>query len=364
MIVSLTDVLNYMNIGVGYFSVDAAHDTLVLTYDGGSATNVGVDDGTYSGTELAGHLQTKIDTAFAITSTVTYSTTTKKFTITVGAGKTIAYTNVGSDAGLLFGFNADHAAAQTITSNLAASDPSEMVEVIHNSVEDWVENYCNRKFEAALYVKERYSGDRQEYLYFKQYPVLAVNLDDLVWDSTGRTLTRADGGSFVDDGFTAADKVLVQNSDSNSGLLTIATGGVAALVLTFDDTITADTDDDNVILSHVRELWVNDSKIDEDYYEVEKDHIYYPGGLAEGHKNVRVTYYAGYSSSNMPKDLKLAIKIIVAYMYEKRDSETFGMGSYKVGDIQVASEGGVLKPSIIPKEAKDILEKYVNWEIV
>jgi len=88
------------------------------------------------------------------------------------------------------------------------------------------------------------------------------------------------------------------------------------------------------------------------------------GDLAEGHKNVRITYYAGYSSSNMPKDLKLAIKIIVAYMYEKRDSETFGMGSYKVGDIQVASEGGVLKPSIIPKEASNILDKYVNWEIV
>jgi len=87
MIVSLTDILNYMNIGVGYFSVDASHDILVLTYDGGSATNVGVDDGTYSGTELAGHLQTKIDTAFAITSTVTYSTTTKKFTITVGVVK-------------------------------------------------------------------------------------------------------------------------------------------------------------------------------------------------------------------------------------------------------------------------------------
>ncbi len=87
MIVSLTDILQYLDIGVGYFSVDAAHDTLVLTYDGGSATNVGVDDGTYSGTELAGHLQTKIDTAFAITSTVTYSTTTKKFTITVGVVK-------------------------------------------------------------------------------------------------------------------------------------------------------------------------------------------------------------------------------------------------------------------------------------
>jgi len=240
---------------------------------------VGVDDGTYSGTELAAQLQTKIDTAFTITSTVTYSTTTKKFTIDVGAGKTIAYTNTGSDAGLLFGFNADHAAAQTITSNLAASDPSAMVSVIHNSVEDWVENYCNRKFEGQLHVKERYDGDNQDILYFKHYPVLAVNLDNLVWDSAGKTVTRNDGGSFVDDGFTAADKVLVQNSDKNSGLLTIATAGVAALVLTFDDTITADTDDDNVILSHCRELWVNNSEIDEDNYEVEKDNIYYTSGF-------------------------------------------------------------------------------------
>jgi len=359
MIVSLTDILQYLDIGVGYFSVDASHDILVLTYDGGSATNVGVDDGTYSGTELAAQLQTKIDTAFTITSTVTYSTTTKKFTIDVGAGKTIAYTNTGSDAGLLFGFNADHAAAQTITSNLAASDPSEIVEVIHNSVEDWVENYCNRKFEGQLHVKERYDGDNQDILYFKQYPVLAVNLDNLVWDSTGRTLTRADGGSFVDDGFTAADKVLVQNSDSNSGLLTIATGGVAALVLTFDDDITEDTDDDNVIISHMRELWVNDCKIDEDNYEVEKDNIYYTSGFYKGHGNIRMTYYAGYSSTNMPEDLKLAIKIIVKYMYDKRDSETSGIKNYKIGDMTVTAEEGN-----IPKEASNILDKYVNWEIV
>ena len=359
MIVSLTDILQYLDIGVGYFSVDAAHDTLVLTYDGGSATNVGVDDGTYSGTELAGHLQTKIDTAFAITSTVTYSTTAKKFTITVGVGETIAYTNVGSDAGLLFGFNSDHAAAQTITSNIAASDPSEMVSVIHNSVEDWVESYCDRKFEKALYVKERHSGIGQEILYFKQYPVLAVNLDNLAWAAAGKTLTRADGGSFITDGFVADDKVLVQNSDSNSGLLTIATGGVAALVLTFDDTIVDDTDDDNVIISHFRELWIGDSLLDEGNYEVSGDHIYYNGRFSNGHGNIRMTYYAGYSADNMPSDLQLCIKILCKYMYDKRDSETFGIKDYWVGDIKTISEGGDL-----PKEVEMILERYIKWEIV
>lgn len=359
MIVTLTNILNYLNVDIGYFTVNASHDVLVLTYDSGSATNVEVDDGTYTGTELAAHLQTKIDAAFTISSTVTYSTTTKKFTIDVGAGHTIAYTNTGSDAGLLFGFNADHAAAQTITSDIAASDPSEIISVIHNSVEDWVENYCNRKFEAALYVKERHDGDGQQIIYFDQYPVLAVNLDDLVWDSTAKTVTRADGGSFIDDGFVAGDKVLVQNSDSNSGLLTIATGGVAALALTFTDSITSDTDDDDVILSHFRELWINSSEVDEDDYKVYDDHIYYNAGFSEGHGNIRFTYYAGYSSSNMPDDLKLAIKIIVKYIYQKQQEEIFGTKEYWVGDVKVKCEDGD-----IPKEAEAILLKYRKMEIV
>jgi len=354
MIVSLENILNYLDVDVGYFTVNASHDKLILAYDGGSATSVEVDE----------------DTAFTISSTVTYSTTTKKFTIDVGAGHTIAYTATGSDAGLLFGFNQDHAAAQTITSDIAASDPSEIISVIHGSVEDWVENYCNRKFEAALYVKERHDGNGQPIIYFEQYPVLAVNLDDLVWDSSAKTVTRAedssaktvtraDGGSFVDDGFVAGDKVLVQNSDSNSGLLTIDTGGVAALTLTFTDTIVEDVDDDDVILSHFRELWIGSGEIDEDNYEVFDDHIYYSGGFSEGHGNVRMTYYAGYSSSDMPNDLQLAIKIIVEYIYQKRQEEIFGVKNYKVGDISITLDVGD-----IPKEAENILDKYVKREIV
>jgi len=359
MIVSLENILSYLNVDIGYFTVNASHDKLILAYDGGVATSVEVDDGTYSGTDLATELQSKIDTAFTISSTVTYSTTTKKFTIDVGAGHTIAYTHTGSDAGLLFGFNQDHPTAQTITSDIAASDPSEIISVIHGSVENWVENYCDRKFEAALYVKERHDGKGQPIIYFEQYPVLAVNLDGLVWDSSAKTVTRADGGSFVDDGFVAADKVLVQNSDSNSGLLTIDTGGVAALTLTFTDDIVEDVDDDNVILSHFRELWVGSSEINKNSYEVFNDHIYYYGKFSEGHGNVRMTYYAGYSPSDMPGDLQLAIEIIVEDIYRKRQEEIFGVKNYKVGDISITLDDGD-----IPKEAEAILDKYVKREIV
>ena len=356
-IVSLAELLNFCNVDKGYFIINASNDVLKLKYDGGAVTDIDIADGTYEGDSLATEVKTKIDTAFTIASTVTYSSTTKKFTISVSAGHTIAYTNLGSDAGLTLGFDQDHAAALSITSDLVASDPSAILESIQTSVEKWVENYCHRKFEAALYVKERHDGTGQKIIYFDQYPVIAVNLDDLVWDATGKTVTRNDGGSFIDDGFAAGDKILVQNSDNNSGLLTIATAGVAALVLTFTDTIVSDTEDDNVILSHFRELWINDDKVDEDDYEVNKDHIYYNSGFSEGHKNIRLTYYAGYIT--IPEDLKLAVKIICKSIYQKREEEIFGVRGYSVGDIRTDCEGGD-----IPKEALNILDSYKKVFIV
>lgn len=231
-------------------------------------------------------------------------------------------------------------------------EETKIVSAIHKGVEDWVENHCHRKFETALYVKERHDGDEQDTIYFDQYPVIAVNLDNLVWASAG-TVTRADGGSFVTDRFTTGAKVLVQGSDSNSGLLTLDTDGVAATVLTFTDTITADTDDDNVILSHFRELWVDDTEIDEDDYGVHKDHIYYRYGFSEGHGNVRMTYYAGYSSTTIPEDLKLAVKIIVKDIFQKRKEEIFGIKDYRIGDISVTCEDGD-----VPKEALVLLSSF------
>lgn len=359
MIVDLTDILSFLDVDVGYFTVNASRDILVFIYNSGSPVtkSVEVDDGTYTGDELAAELQSKMRTAFGIaTIDVTYSSSTKKFTIAISAND-IAYTHTGSDAGLLFGFNQNHSATTSIESDLTASDPSAIISVIHNSVEDWVENHCYRIFEDALYVKERHDGNDHNIIYFEQYPVLVVNLDGLVWDTSGKTVTRSDGGSFITDGFEVADEVLVQNSDSNSGLLTVST--VAATVLTFStETITADTSDDNVILSLFRELWINDTEVDEDDYEVFSDHIYYNAGFSEGHGNIRMTYYIKYSIIDI-NDLKLAIKIITKDIYQKRQEEIFGVKNYKVGDISITCDSGS-----VPKEALDILEKYKKVFIV
>lgn len=222
------------------------------------------------------------------------------------------------------------------------------IENIINRASDIIENYCHRKFKARLYVKERYNGTGQEILYYNQYPVLVVNLDGLVWDSGTKKVTRDDGGSFIDDGFSAGDKVLIQNSDKNSGLLTITTGGVTDTTLSFEETITDDTEDNNVTISHFRELWIEDYRIDITDYKVTEEYIYYSGGFSKGNMNIRITYYAGYPV--IPDDLEQACLKLVKYIYEKNENVT----SEKLGPYAISFSG----TNDIPVDVKAILDAY------
>lgn len=58
----------------------------------------------------------------------------------------------------------------------------------------------------------------------------------LAFDAAGKTITRQ-SGSWVSDGYLAGMKVRVHGTVENNGVLTISTGGVAAAVLTVDETI-------------------------------------------------------------------------------------------------------------------------------
>ena len=227
------------------------------------------------------------------------------------------------------------------------------IERIINQASDIIESALIRKLMARLYVKERYDGKGQTTLFLKQYPVIVSELDDLVWDAAAKTVTRNDGGSFITDGFVAGDKVLVQNSNENSGLLTIATGGVAALVLTFDDTIIADTDDDDVTISNFRGLWINEEEIDGDDFVVDIDNIYYSGGFSEGHKNIRVTYKAGYIA--IPDDIEEYCLRLVKKIYDKdRDVKSESLGPHSITYF----EDGDIKESI-----RKELSTYINWVV-
>ena len=235
---------------------------------------------------------------------------------------------------------------------LPVGEQDSYIESIINRASDIIENALNRKLMSRLYVKERYDGKGQVTLFLNQYPITVVELDDLIW-SAAKTVTRNDGGSFILDGFVAGDKVLVQNSNKNSGLLTIAAAGVAALVLTFTDTIVADTDDDDVTISTFRGLWINEEEIDGENFTVDVDNIYYSAGFPEGHKNIRMTYKT--TMLTIPDDIEECCLRLVKKIYDKdRDVKSESLGPHS---ITYFGESNIVED--IRKE----LSTYINWAV-
>jgi len=201
-IVSLQDMLDFLDISSkGIFEITASNDVLKLTSSEGGPCDIDVDDGTYEGSELATELTSKMNandtlTGGVITFAVTYDTTTSKFTIDATAGHTIAFALAGSDAGLTFGFSKDHSAVQTITSdNAVPGDPSDIVQVILDSVEKWIKEYCHRDFIQTTYTNELYDGQGYQTLFLKHYPIIevtelkindeAIDPDDLITYENG-----------------------------------------------------------------------------------------------------------------------------------------------------------------------------------
>jgi len=234
-------------------------------------------------------------------------------------------------------------------------DNDNYVELLVNRASEIIEGYCDRKFKVRLYAKERHNGTGQKIVYFDNPPVTSVNLDELAWDSTAKTVTRDDGGSFIDDGFSTGNaKILVQNSDDNSGLLTLT--AVNATYLTFSDSITTDSEDNDVTISEVRSLWVTDDEVDEDNFDVLEDHIYYPSGFSKGHGNIKLTYYGGYKT--IPDDLEQACLEAVKVLYE--GNQNIGnIQSEKLGDHSITYAIGSNEVlSSVTVATKTTLDKY------
>ena len=82
-------------------------------------------------------------------------------------------------------------------------------------------------------------------------------------------------------------------------------------------------------------------------------------GFSKGFKNVFVDYTAGYTAANMPDDLKMAVKIIVQYMWGKLDENIFGTELFNIGASGSTGQRIIFdKAFTMPKEAEMILSNY------
>lgn len=372
---TLTNVLDFLNISEGYFTVDAGSNILVFTYDAGTSKSVTIaTDGTYTGVALAALMKTAIDTACTCTSTVSYSTTTRLFTFSVGAGHTLTFTYAGSNAALLVGFNQNHAAALSITSDVAAGDPTEIVSSIQTSVEKWANMYCNRIFESASYT-ERYDGDLTEELYLKNYPI--TNISRV---STGKidvlSIKNTNAYTTATVSVSSTGVILTKDGTSDSTVtfaLYTTLGTVATAINAISGWYAEVVSDEysNYKSTELRETY-GINCIDEMYAYLSipdktqvsfetyfnEGYLYLRGGWPIGRRNIFVDYTAGYTSTTMPEDLKLAIKMWVKHIYQKRMEESFGVNSYTVGGLTTSfdTEG-------IPVQVRKILMSYRKFNI-
>jgi hypothetical protein len=375
-IVPQAEMLEYLDITAGYFEITAGNDVLILTYDDGSATEIDVADGTYSGAAAATALKTAIDSAFTISSTVTYSSTTKKFTLDAGAGHTFAYTHSGSDGGLTFGFNDDHSASRTITSNLAAGDPTAIATVMQETAEAYIKEKCGRDFESTTYNRRMYSGKGSKFLFLGDAPVtafsrLSIDLLDIVdvyntnayttasvsVTSTGVVLElngTTDSTVTFESYTTLATLVAAINALGNGWYAKV----INSLYNSYASNELVEAWGKSCINSKTASLRIPNTAISEFNLFPDTGKIYYSCKIPKGIKNVTCSFTAGYSADDMPEDLKFGVKQLTQYLLQKYNEQSYGLERFNVNDIEK-----VFSKNSIPNEVAMIIWKYKRVKV-
>jgi len=368
MLVSLADTLSWLDVESTEFVITANNNILYFKYDAGTTTACTLTAATYTGTTLATHLTSVLNTALSSTLTITWSSTTYKFTITEAA-HTIQYINSGSTAGYDIGFTADSSAAVSIASDTACSNPSDMVSAILTHVDDWAKSYCKREFESATY-SQTYSGNGTPYLFLQEYPVTAISRVAI-----GREEVFSINNSTTSSYATCScdGTTLTLNLNGSASTITLATYATMTLLVAAINavgsnwTATLSNSDYGAYLSSeilpfyglscldndIAYIEMRDSNVSDFTANLATGELRHSGLFSSGYQNVFVNYTAGYST--IPEDLKMAVKMWVQFEYNKYKEDNLGMEYYSLGDVKKAMTGD------IPMEVKKILGSYRRY---
>ena len=359
-LLTLAQCKTFLDVDTQKFTISSVNDLLKMKYDSGSTTDVSLTDATYSGAEMATHLQTQIDSALSCSSAVSYSATTNKFTIAV-SGHTMQYINSGSDAGMDLGFTEDSSDAESIISDTACGDATDIIDDIRGYVEAWATNYMRRDIESTSYT-EYHNGVAGD-LFLDHFPIISIarittGLTDILKINNSGTYTYATVS--VDSTNVTLNK---DGTETEIALATYATMDTLATQISAQSGWTAtvlDTTYSNHASNELVECFgINCLNTDYAYLKMRSDYIedysvdkstgkiHY--SFPSGYNNVIVNYTAGFSST--PEDVKLALLLIIKYLYDLRQEEAFGLSSYKLDQITKQFNS-------LPKQAVSILNSY------
>lgn len=363
-LVTIQEVLDFVGAVADYFVINASNDVLKLTYDAGTVKSVDIPDGTYEPAALATAIQTAANTALTASITVTWSSTTRKFTFSAGAGHTLTYTHAGSDAGLLVGFNQDHAAALTLVSDQACGNPTNNLSILKAQVEKQVKNYCGKDFEATTYT-EYFDGDGDTDIFLEHYPIVSINrlaigfLDVLIITNTSEYTTATVA-------VTSTGIVLTKDGVASTLLfadyatLALMAAAIAAVGSGWSASLRS-TDYNNYQSSELIErfgactigsayvyLQIPDRAKSAFTVYPDEGIVSYGAQIPIGRRNVMVNYTA---YSTVPDDIKGAVLMWVKYLNQVTKDNALGLSGYNLGDV-----GASFTSLPMPKEVKSILD--------
>lgn len=171
MILTSQEVYDWLGFDGDTVSVFSANNTFKF-YVSPTTYTITISDGLYTPSNLATELQAKMNASYNHF-TVTYSSTTRKFTI-VSNASAFQFLRNGSTAGYLFGFNQDSTSSTTTTSNVSIDSETSVIDAIHEYTEDFYQKYLKRNFEVATYT-EIHDTEQGNFLFLNNFPVTSVS---------------------------------------------------------------------------------------------------------------------------------------------------------------------------------------------
>ena len=229
-----------------------------------------------------------------------------------------------------------------------------------------IENFLRRKIKSRPYVHERYSGDGSQYLYVRNYPIIAVaqlclgSLDVIrvkytsttqrnayvSISSTGVTLTL-DGTPGSEITFASFKTLVLLAAEINAK----ASWEAVVVATTYDGYPSSQLyPQQNIFaLDDYAYLLIPDEPASG--YEVDGNEglIYLPGGFPEGFKNVFLSYTGGFSTVAFA--IKHGTCRFVSFMDDKRDVDE-EMKAERLGDYSYTAAD--LKNALTLKEFKEL----------
>jgi len=268
---------------------------------------------------------------------------------------------------------------------LSADDSFSNVARVQAGVEQYVKGFCGREFESTTY-KEIHRDVDTESLFLKQFPVLTINRLSFGTDSALTIWnTNTDTSAIVN--VSSTEIVLTYNGVDDSADLTFATNKTINSLVTAINAIGsgwtaeavsgfgnyqstelikrfgAETIKSTRVSLKVPDTGIQNYEVDESNGEISftkdtKFHSTNFSGIRSFYMVpiVYCNYTAGYTSTTMPDDLKLAILKIIKLVYSRIEEELEGVTDFTVDKIRKSIDD-------LPADAIKILYLYKIWEI-